>query len=465
MHKIREATLVSGTIPATLFRLAAPMSVGLFAVISFSLADTFFVAQLGANALAALGFIFPVVFIINSITMGLGTGTSAVLAQAIGRGDQHLVRRYTTDSLILSMLVILAISMGGYLTIDPVFKALGARGETLNLIRQYMSITYLGIAFVVIPMIGNNALQATGDTVTPSTIMITSAMVNIVLDPILIFGLFGFPRLEVRGAALASVTGRVISCIAALAFLHFRERMIAFERPRLHEVLNSWWHILRIGVPACATNIMVPVSNLVMTAIAARVGQEVVAALGAGMRVMAFASIPVYALNASLVPFTGQNWGARHYSRGQLGRRHCILFGFAWGGLCLAVLWIAAPFIAAVFSEESTVEREITLYLRIIPLGYAFQSSFILMSSILNTIHRAVVSTILMAIRMFMLYIPLGMLGAWLLGGAGLFGGMAAGNAIAGLMAIAVSGYFVQKPPSHEPAPPPPITPPDITPD
>ncbi|MEA3364198.1 MAG: MATE family efflux transporter, partial [Candidatus Hydrogenedentes bacterium] len=147
MHKNREATLVSGGIPATLFGLAAPMSVGLFAVISFSLADTFFVAQLGTHALAALGFIFPVVFVINSITMGLGTGTSAVVAQAIGRGDQHLVRRYTTDSLILSVLVIFAISMGGYLTIDPLFTALGARGETLNLVRQYMSITYLGIAF------------------------------------------------------------------------------------------------------------------------------------------------------------------------------------------------------------------------------------------------------------------------------------------------------------------------------
>jgi len=465
MYKNREATLVSGGIPATLFGLAAPMSVGLFAIISFSLADTFFVAQLGTKALAALGFIFPVVFVINSITMGLGTGTSAVVAQAIGRGDQHLVRRYTTDSLILSVLVILAISMGGYLTIDPLFTALGARGETLNLVRQYMSITYLGIAFVVIPMIGNNVLRATGDTVTPSTIMVGSAMVNIVLDPILIFGLFGFPRLEVRGAALASVTGRIVSCIAALAFLHFRERMIAFQRPRLREMLNSWWQILKIGVPASATNIMVPVSNLVVTAIAARVGQEVVAALAAGMRVMAFTSIPVYALSASLVAFTGQNWGARHYGRGRLGRRHSIQFGFAWGGLCLVVLWIIAPFLAAGFSEDPEVERAIVLYLRIIPLGYACQNSFILMSSILNAIQRAMVSTILMAIRMFVLYVPLGMLGAWLLGAVGLFGGMAAGNAIAGLMSIVVSGYFVRKPPGQELPPAPPVTPPDITPD
>ncbi|MFO7974946.1 MAG: MATE family efflux transporter, partial [Candidatus Hydrogenedentota bacterium] len=337
--------------------------------------------------------------------------------------------------------------------------------KKLNLVRQYMSITYLGIAFVVIPMIGNNVLRATGDTVTPSTIMVGSAIINMVLDPILIFGLFGFPRLEVRGAALASVTGRIVSCIAALAFLHFRERMIAFERPRLREVLNSWWQILKIGVPASATNTMVPVSNLIVTAIAARVGNEVVAALGAGMRVMAFTSIPVYALSSSLVAFTGQNWGARHYSRGRLGRRYSIQFGFAWGGLCLGILWLVAPFIAAVFSQEADVEHAIILYLRLVPLGYAFQNSFILMSSILNAIHRAVISTLLMAVRMFMLYVPLGMVGAWLLGAKGLFGGMAAGNALAGFMAIIVSGYFVRKPPGQQPAPTPPVTPPDITPD
>lgn len=465
MHKNREATLTNGTIPATLFKLAAPMSVGLFALISFSLADTFFVAQLGTDALAALGFTFPVVFVINSITMGLGTGTSAVVSQAIGRGDQHLVRRYTTDSLTLSVIVIVVVSIGGYLTIDPVFTALGARGETLRLVREYMSITYLGIAFVVIPIIGNNALRGTGDTVTPSAIMIVAALVNLVVDPILIFGLFGFPRLEVAGAALASVIGRIVACVAALGFLHFRERMLAFARPSFRDILQSWRAILAIGVPASATNIMVPLSNLFITAIAARLGNEVVAALGAGMRVSAFTSIPVFALAASLVPFVGQNWGARKYQRARLGKRHSIQFGFAWGGICLVALWVAAPYIASVFSTEDAVRREILFYLRIVPLGYALQNAFIFMSSILNAIHRAVVSTVLMALRMFALYVPLAMLGAHVLGAPGLFAGMAAGNALAGVISIVVSGYFVRKPVavavSKAPPPPQPEIPPD----
>ena len=210
-----------------------------------------------------------VVFVISNITMGLGTATSAVVSQAIGRGDQHLVRRYTTDSLILSLVIVVALSAGGYVTVKPLFAALGARGETLHLVRQYMAITYLGIAFMVIPTISINAIRATGDTVTPSAIMVVAALVNVVLDPIMIYGLFGFPRLEVAGAALASVIGRITSCIAALAFLHFRERMITFQRPRLDEVLRSWRSLLTIGVPASATNIMVPLSNLFVTAIAA----------------------------------------------------------------------------------------------------------------------------------------------------------------------------------------------------
>ena len=135
------------------------MSVGLFAQISFTLADTLFVARLGTDALAALGFAFPVVFVISNITMGLGTATSAVVSQAIGRGDQHLVRRYTTDSLILSLVIVVALSAGGYVTVKPLFAALGARGETLHLVRQYMAFTYLGIAFMVIPTISINAIR------------------------------------------------------------------------------------------------------------------------------------------------------------------------------------------------------------------------------------------------------------------------------------------------------------------
>ena len=442
----REAILTSGAIPTTLFRLAGPMSVGLFAQISFTLADTLFVARLGTDALAALGFAFPVVFVISNITMGLGTATSAVVSQAIGRGDQHLVRRYTTDSLILSLVIVVALSAGGYVTVKPLFAALGARGETLHLVRQYMAITYLGIAFMVIPTISINAIRATGDTVTPSAIMVVAALVNVVLDPIMIYGLFGFPRLEVAGAALASVIGRITSCIAALAFLHFRERMITFQRPRLDEVLRSWRSLLTIGVPASATNIMVPLSNLFVTAIAARAGKEVVAALGAGMRVTAFTSIPVYALSASLVPFVGQNWGAGQYRRARRSKRHSIQFGAVWGGLCFVALWAAAPHIAALFSQEEAVRREIMLYLRIVPLGHALQNSFIFMTSILNSIHRAVISTLLMAVRMFVLYVPLATLGAWWWGGAGLFGGMAAANALAGIMSVNVSGYFVRKP-------------------
>lgn len=441
--------LTSGAIPTTLFRLAGPMSIGLFAQISFTLVDTLFVARLGTDALAALGFAFPVVFVISNITNGLGTATSAVVSQAIGRGDQHLVRRYTTDSLILSFLIVVVLSIGGYLTIDPLFTALGARGETLHLVRQYMAITYLGTAFIVIPTISINAIRATGDTVTPSTIMVVAALVNVVLDPIMIYGWFGFPRMEMVGAALATVIGRIMSCIAALVFLHFRERMISFRRPRMNEVLRSWRSILAIGVPASATNIMVPLSNLFVTAIAARAGKEVVAALGAGMRVTAFTSIPVYALSASLVPFVGQNWGARRYRRARHSKRHSIQFGTVWGGLCFVGLWVTAPLIAGIFSQDAQVRREIVLYLRIVPLGHALQNSFIFMTSILNAIQRAMVSTILMAVRMFVLYVPLSVLGAWWWGGAGLFGGMAAANTLSGIMATVVSGYLVRKPRRH----------------
>ena len=280
--KQRQATLTTGPVGRTLLWMTVPMVFGHFSTVAFHLADTLFVAQLGAKELAALSFTFPVVQLIAGLAIGLGIGTGAVVSQAIGNRDQHLVRRLATHSLILSVLIAAALSAIGLMTIDPLFRLLGATGDILPMIRNYMGIWYIAAVFTVVPMVGNNSIRATGDTTFPSLIMMISAGLNVILDPLFIFGLGGFPRMGLQGAALATLIARVLGFLAALAILHFRDRLLDFTLPRLTALWDSWKRVLSIGAPAVATMVLLP-HGLCYGRVTPETGERILAAHEQGL--------------------------------------------------------------------------------------------------------------------------------------------------------------------------------------
>ncbi|GAI71534.1 unnamed protein product, partial [marine sediment metagenome] len=260
VQTLKRARLTEGPVGKTLVRLTIPMIFGIVGIVAFNLVDTFFVGKLGTDELAALSFTFPVVLIINSLAHGLGIGASAVISRAIGEGDHHKVQRLTTDSLVLSVLLVAFFVVLGQLTINQIFRLLGATPEILPLIKQYMRIWYFGMIFVVVPMVGNNAIRATGDTKTPSIIMIVAVVFNFIFDPMLIFGIGPFPRLELAGAAIATVISRGITFLVALYVLYFRDKMLTFVKPKIRDIITSWKRILYIGLPNAGTRMVIPLA-------------------------------------------------------------------------------------------------------------------------------------------------------------------------------------------------------------
>ena len=234
--KKETASLTYGPIRPILVRLTIPMLFGIVGMVVFNLVDTIFIGRLGTNELAALSFTFPVVMMITSLGLGLGTGASSLISHAIGVGNRNQVQRITSDSLVLSLLIVIIFASVGYFTIDPLFTALGATPATLGHIRSYMEIWYLGVPFVIIPMVGNHALRAKGDMRMPALIMLVIVIVNIILDPLLIFGLGPFPELGLKGAAIATVIARGISLCMGLYVLHFRDNMITYSTPSMAEL-------------------------------------------------------------------------------------------------------------------------------------------------------------------------------------------------------------------------------------
>ncbi|MCK4772098.1 MAG: MATE family efflux transporter [Candidatus Latescibacteria bacterium] len=432
---VNNAQLIEGPIDRILVRMTIPMIVGILSMIAFNLTDTFFVGRLGTSELAAMSFTFPVIFIINSLTMGIGMGATAVISRAIGSGDHNRVRRLTTDSLGLALLLVGILASIGLLTINPVFRALGATGEILPLVKKYISIWYPGVIFVVIPMVGNSAIRATGDTRTPSLIMLVAVTVNAILDPLLIFGIGPFPRLELEGAAIATVTARATTMVVSLWVLIRREHMITLIRPRLKQVLDSWRNVLYIGLPSAGTNMIIPLAIGIITRMVAGYGPPAVAALGVSTRIDPFALGVIFALGSALGPFVGQNYGARKIGRVWMALRHSHRFAFVWGLGMLSLIALAAQPIASVFSKDPEVVGTTVLYLRLVPIGYGMQGVLMLSNVTLNMLNKPLHAASIVLIQMFVLYIPLALLGSALFGLVGIFTAAATASLVAGVLA------------------------------
>jgi len=430
-------TLTTGSVATHLVKLTIPMIWGILAMMAFNLTDTWFVAQLGEPQLAAMSFTFPVVMLLISLGIGMMAATSSVLARAIGAGEHGRVRRYATDAMLLALILSIVCTALGMLTIDPLFTALGANAEILPLIREYMTLWYAGYSFILLPMVGFGALRATGDSGLQGNIMIAAAVINLILDPLLIFGLAGFPRLELQGAAMATVVSRAASLVAAYWALRHKHALLALSLPTGAELRHSWSRILQVGLPAAGTNMIIPAATAAVVSIIAGFGPAAVAGFGAASRIEHLTLVVFFALSAVIGPFMGQNLGAQQYQRMAEAMRLTAVFCIALGLTLALLLVMVAGSVMSLFSEEQAVLRVGILYLWIIPVSSGAYGIVMAVNAAFNGIGRPLPGVAVSVTRMMVLYLPLAYIGAGLAGVPGLFVGASIANLLTGVMAYA----------------------------
>jgi putative MATE family efflux protein len=420
--------LLQDPVPSTLKDMTIPMIYGMILLMTFNLVDTFFVSLLGTQPLAAISFTFPVTFTILSMTIGLGIGTSAVIAKLIGNDDVSLAKNAATASLVLSALIVCLLSTVGYFYTYELFTLLGAEPPLLPLIHDYMDVWYLGSVFLIGPMIGNAILRASGDTVTPGFIMGSAGLVNAILDPILIFGIGPIPAMGIQGAAIATLISWIVGLIYVLYVLSVKKKLIRSTLFTLSEFVHSSKSILKIGLPAAGANMLTPIAGAIMTAIVASYGDHAVAAFGVGSRIESIACLVVLALSMTLPPLISQNFGAGLMKRVETAYKVSVKFVLIWQFLVFLVLILVAPYIAKIFTNEAEVADIIVLFMWILPLAYGFQGIIILTNSSFNALHKPMVSLVLSVVRLFVCYVPLALLGSYFYGLIGFFIGAAIGN-------------------------------------
>lgn len=430
--KGQRPRLTEGPVGPALRSLMLPMMLGMVALLSYNLADTYFVGQLGTLELAAISFTFPVAFIVGAITMGFGIGTSSVVARLFGADQRDDVAHVTLHAILLGVLTGIVVVAIGLATIEPVFRALGADDQTLPLIERYMEIYYLGGVFLVLPLITNSVLRASGDATTPAKLMTVAAGLNIALDPLLIFGLGPVPALGIEGAAIATVAANFLTMCASIGVIYFRERLISFDALRPDLVLDSWRRILHVGIPSMTSSLVAPLTTAFITYQVAQFGTAAVAGFGVASRVEGLALLALIALSASVTPVVGQNFGAGLYDRVRDSMRWCYRFSLVYGLGVAGLLALTHQWIAGLFTEDPEALATAGLHMTIVPWSYAALGGAMTVNSAFNAIGKPMPAMYVSLCRTALLYAPLAFLFAWAFGLVGVFAAACTANFVAG---------------------------------
>jgi len=412
-------------------RLSGFMIMGFLAMTLAQLVEAFYLGMVGADELAAVAFTFPLVMAFNAMTRGIGIGTGAVLARAIGEGDRDHAARLSSHGLLLTLIFTLVCAALLAWQGEALFALLGAKDHILQLATSYMVIWCLGFPGFGLSMVGSGLMRSIGDPAFPGYVMTAGSAIQVLVGPVLIFGWFGLPALGIEGAAWAFVIARSCSFAMTAWWFVVKERM---ARPDLSGLWSSTLAILHVGVPAAATNLIQPLSAAVTTRILAGFGAAVVAGFGVAGRIDAVVSMVVIGISASAAPLVGQNWGARRYDRVQEALRLGYRYSLIWGCMAAVIMWLGAPTFVSFITADAEVTGAAVAYLYIVPISIGFMGMVQVANASFNALSKPVPPLVLSIARLVIIYIPLAVLAGHLFGFDGVYVVMAAVTVVFGLL-------------------------------
>lgn len=307
--------LLTGPVAPAVLRLAWPMLASAALQNLQSVIDLFWVGRLGPAVVAAVAMSGTILMLLYPMLMGLATGTTALVARATG------ARRPADAAQAIGQSFLLALALGGlagwvgWHTAEPLLRRLGAAPEVIAPGGAYLRLSMLGSVAVFLLFTANAALQGAGDTLTPMRVMMLSNLINLALDPLLIFGPGPLPALGVRGAALATVLAESVAALVVLARLLGGRHALHVRAGHLRPDRALLARLLRIGIPGSGQMLSRSLMNAVMMAIVAGCGTTAVAAFGTGFRLHMIVLMPAFALGNAAATLTGQNLGAGQPAR------------------------------------------------------------------------------------------------------------------------------------------------------
>jgi putative MATE family efflux protein len=367
--------------------------------------------------------------------IGLSAGTAAAVSHNCARGDAYGVARLTAHSLWLAGASMAALAVLGMLTMPILFRLIGAPESALPLIARYMQVWYAGSPCLVLSMVALSALRAVGDSRFQGTAMVGAAGLGAFLAPPCILGAAQVGLSGLTGAAIANTVPWIVLCAVSFRRL-WRLGMLDRARPDFQPLVVSVRRLLRIGLPAAATNVIIPVGAAVVTAILAPFGPEAIAGYGIATRVEALAVVVFLALSATMNPFAGQNLGAGRPARIRMALVLVTRVCLGWGGILALTLFVVAPQLASYFTNDPRAAHCATLYWYIVPISYGGAGMIMCINATFNGLGRPLPAVAISLARIAAVNVPVALLSARLFGAAGVFLGIAVANVLIAILGL-----------------------------
>ena len=369
----RQPDITEGSLVKHLFLLSWPVVLAMAMHTSYNLVDIFWVGRIGPSAIAAVSLAGVVFFIILAIGQTLGGGTVALIARACGAKQYEKIEHLLGQSVLLTAIVAIGFGLVGVTFSHSIMRVLGAQTEVLDMGAKYLRIISIGFGFQLLLFSVNFAFRGAGDMKTPMVIMLVSTILNMVLDPFMILGIGPFPRMEVQGAAYATVIAKLVGLIFGFLILVRGRSGLKFRFkdawPLDGAVARS---LLAIGVPLGISYGLMALSGLAVFRLVARFGSQAIAALGIGIRVLQIAALPVVGIGIATTTLVGQNLGAKK-------KRRVEKTAFQSMGVCSAIMivfgavfFFNARALVGIFTPHIDVIQIGTEYIRIASLYLFF---------------------------------------------------------------------------------------------
>lgn len=391
-----------------LITMAAPMMLSMLVQALYNIVDSIFVAQYSQDALTAVSLTFPVQSLMISIAAGTGVGVNSVLSRRLGEKQFGLANRVATHGLVVGVLSSLLVAVIGFFLSGRFFAFFTNTPATIQMGKEYMLVCTVFSMGIFLEIIGERLLQATGKTNLSMIAQMTGAVINIILDPIFIFGFAGIPSMGAMGAAIATVIGQWAAALVAIILnvKYNKEISLSFKGFRMEKRIIQ--DIYRVGVPAI---IMQSITSIMTVGMNKILGDDIaISIFGIYFKINSFIFMPVFGLSNALIPIFAYNYGAKKVERIKSTMRHGLSISISMMVIGTAVLMIFPEFFLKMFKAEGNMMKMGVDALRIIPIGFSFAGYCIVAISLLQAIDSAGVSIIISVTRQLAVILPVAFL-------------------------------------------------------
>jgi putative MATE family efflux protein len=411
-----------------LIKLSLPGMAATISTSLYNIINTLWVTRIGYEAIAALTIVMPFQILTYAIGGGTGIGMAALVSRRFGEKNPDAANHAAGQIFFLSAVWGLLFILVATLFADEILPVLGARPDIFDYSKQYLVITAFGAPQMIFSLVTASLIRGSGDAVKPMIIMISSTVMNIVLDPLLIFGIGPFPEMGVAGAALGTVIAQTLGALLGVYYFLAGKTAYHIKLAHLRPDFSILKDIYRVGAPTMISQLMESLVFLLFNKVVSSYGSLVIATIGIVMRISDFAFMPVMGISNGLLPIVGYAFGARNFKRLWQAVKLASVGIMVFLAAVTALMEIFAPQIVGIFSQDPALSTEAVPVMRIMLSTMIFIGPMIMFITAFQGLSKGTLSLFLSLLRQFLIFIPLLFLFRYLFGLYGVWWSMPASD-------------------------------------